>query len=165
MALIIEDATIVSGADSFATLAELRAYASARGVTLPADDVKLEALARKSTDYMKSLEPRFSGDRVSATQAMPFPRKNLDIYGFKVDPATIPPQVKEAQCAICMIYSTTDLMPVNTGKGQVIRQKTDVLETQWSESSYVGSPSSPLIDAALAPLFKSGGLTAITVRV
>ena len=42
MALIIEDGSIVSGANSFVTAAEMVAYASLRGVTIPASTTTQE---------------------------------------------------------------------------------------------------------------------------
>ena len=45
MALIIENGTNVAGANSYATLTEILAFAALRGVTLSAVDATLEILA------------------------------------------------------------------------------------------------------------------------
>jgi len=74
MALIIEDGTIVAGADSYATLAVLRAYALKRGVTLSAVDADLEVLAIKAMDYIGSFEDKFQSARTDpVNQLLSFP--------------------------------------------------------------------------------------------
>ena len=50
MALVIEDGSRVAGANSYVTLAEARAFASARGVTLSAVDATLEPFVIKAFD-------------------------------------------------------------------------------------------------------------------
>ena len=58
MALIIEDGTVVAGANSFATDAELQAYAAVRQVSLPAAQAEREALLITAIDYIVSKEPK-----------------------------------------------------------------------------------------------------------
>src|SRR5690606_40416418 len=63
--LIVEDGTIVAGANSFVTEAEIVAYALARGTNLPhTTDEELDAVAVlgiKAMDYL-AIQPR-KGDR------------------------------------------------------------------------------------------------------
>ena len=51
MALVIEDGSEVSTANSYVTVAEIRTYATTRGVTtIPAVDAEVEVLAIKSME-------------------------------------------------------------------------------------------------------------------
>ena len=59
MALIIEDGSLVHAANSFVSVEEVRAYASARTLTLPSDDTIIEAGAIKSADYLKGIRHLF----------------------------------------------------------------------------------------------------------
>ena len=61
--IIIEDGTNVEGANSFVTVEECRAFAEARGLTLPVDDSDVEILLIKAVDYLNSIENRFQGHR------------------------------------------------------------------------------------------------------
>jgi hypothetical protein len=163
MALTKEDGTIVAGANTFCTLAEIRSFATARGVTLSAVDATLEALAIRAMDYMVSKESRFQGSRYSADQELPFPREGVVIYGQTIAVDAVPKAARDAQCALCMAFATLDLMPVKTGVGQVIRKKVGELETEWAKSG--SGPSSTLADSFLELLYGCSTFSATTVRV
>lgn len=165
MALTIEDGTVVAGADSFATVAQIRAFAANRGLTLPTDDGAVEVLARRAVDYLLSMETRYAGARSSPVQTLPFPRQRGYIRGLHVAYNIIAPEVVNAQCAIACTLQAVDLMPVNNGRGQVTVQRTDVIETHYSERSYGGSPTSPLVDTYMAPLLIGQGTVLTVVRV
>lgn len=166
MALTKEDGSIVSGANTFASLAEIRSFASARGVTMPADDAALEVIATKAMDYLISKESRFMGKRVSAVQTLPFPRTGIRLNGYAVEPTTIPGALVSAQCALCMAIKDTDLMPVNKGVGSIKRRKVGDLETEYTGTglSY-STPSSPLVDSFLLPFYSSSFDSPTVIRV
>jgi hypothetical protein len=130
MPLIVEDGTLVEDADSYNTLADLRAYATKRGVTLPVDDTALTVLAIKAMDYIESLEPRFKGTRVESEQSLSWPRKGAVINGFFVDEDAIPKQLVELQCQLVIDGMTVALQPNGTGR-IVKKQKVDVIETEY----------------------------------
>lgn len=160
MALVIEDGTPVTGATSYATVAQARAYALARGVTLSAVDADVEKLLIKACDYLESLEPRFKGSRVApATQELAWPRTGVYLYSnpvmFAVD--EIPAILIKAQCQLAVDAVDIDLMPSGSGK-EVVKEKVDVIEVEYSKGQ--GSVSLPELTAALAilgPLFNGGG--------
>lgn len=166
MALTIETGTGVAGANSYATVAEARTFASTRGVTLSASDPAVEVLLVKASDFMNSLESKFKGTRVSPTQALAWPRENVYLFGSTVAalPTALPACLKQAQCQLAMDAVTLDLLPNGKGR-EVIRQKTDVIETEYAKSG-TGSIT-PRLNKAMAllePVFK-GGLSVQTVRV
>lgn len=93
MALVIEDGSIVSGANSYVTLAEFKAWADARGVTY-GTDAAVEAQIVRAMDYIESLA--FKGLKKDQYQALQFPRVHLIIDGFEVNSSTIPTELKNA---------------------------------------------------------------------
>lgn len=96
MALVVEDGTGKADANSYATAAEADAYFLARGITIWAplqSGEKDEALIR-ATDYMAKYT--WKGNRVTATQAIDWPRQNVLAYGFTVDSASLPTAIKNA---------------------------------------------------------------------
>lgn len=91
-----------ASADSLVTLAEARAYALARGVTLSATDATLEADLHKAMDYLNGMESRLKGVRAFAGQALAFPRNGFWYAGEEWPGATIPTVAKYAQIALAM---------------------------------------------------------------
>ncbi len=100
MALIVETGSIVDGATSYVSLEDARAYAAARGVTLPADDAEAEAIIIKAMDFLESYADRFKGERVERDQPLSWPRVGAVIEGWPWGPHEIPRQVVSAQLAL-----------------------------------------------------------------
>lgn len=170
MALIIEDGTIVDGANTFVDVDTARDYAAARGVTLPADGPTVEAMLITSGDYLNSLEFEYSGARVEPlVQTMCFPRKDAEAYGTPLADDVIPGILERAQCQLCIeVHNGIPLFPSHAaGSAAVKKEKVGPIETEFSESSTV-SLSSPLmtsVAALLQPLFGYRGAALRTQRV
>lgn len=165
MSLTIEDGTLVIGANSFASVVEARSWAASRGAELPATDAEVEVLLVKAADFILSLEDRFKGTRVSASQALCWPRSGVDLFGSEVAVTSIPSQVVQAQCQLCIDLQTVELQPTGDGR-EVVREKTDVLETEYRPSGS-SSPSPRPVKALsiLQPLLKSSGFSLVALRV
>lgn len=164
MALVVENGSLVAGANSFVTVAEARAYADARALTLPAEDPAVEAALIVATDYLESLGARFKGEKTDPeNQELQWPRECVNIDGWDVPEDTIPKQLKNAQIQLAIENAAgVDLMPTGDGR-EVIRKKIDVLETQWAPGS--GGNAQPVfakVQALLAPLMTSGGFGGLT---
>lgn len=168
MSLTIEDGSLVANADSYASVAEAQAYATSRGLSLPATDGAIEVLLRQAADYLDSLENRYKGNRVESDQALAWPRS--DVYLFDsttVLPETeIPVLLKRAQCQLAVDANTLTLQPTGSGQ-EILKQKVDVIEVEYAErGSVVIQPEFTKALAMLEPLFKgAGGFTIRTVRV
>jgi hypothetical protein len=115
MALVVEDGSIVAGADSYLSLADARTLAAKYGYDLPTDDTEAEAALRNGAMYIGLQEPAMCGRRVSAAQSLAFPRTGISLYSFPVANNTIPDQVKLAQVIAGVEY----------GSGAVVRGSTD----------------------------------------
>ncbi|MCP4493127.1 MAG: hypothetical protein GY820_38385 [Gammaproteobacteria bacterium] len=110
MALIIEDGTEVTGANSYTTDAELVAYAAARGYTIPATEAERDILQIKSMDYLASLESSYKGVRVTDSQALSFPRTGVDLNGYLLASDEIPQDLKNAQMELAFQVSTDEVL-------------------------------------------------------
>jgi hypothetical protein len=157
MALIIEDGSGVSNANSYGDVAGARAYAAARNVALDSSDPVVEGQMILAMDYIGSFDYR--GLPVSFTQPLDWPRK-----GLEYDPDTpvaitfIPPQLIDAQYQLVIEQANgINLQPTSTGNpgvaGAVIEEKVDVLTTRYSDR--VGTTSQPImpkVDALLRTL-------------
>lgn len=164
MALIIEDGTGVTGANSYVTVAEIRAYCEARGIELPAEDASVEVFAVNAFDYIESLNYRFKGFPVFSETA--WPRDGVVVNWKYLPNNAIPWQVKAASCEATGEAVTTDLMPTITTA--VKREKVDALEVEYDTATtsdgMTASPSFPKVDAKLAALMQGGGYRVRVVR-
>jgi hypothetical protein len=104
MALIIEDGSIVAGADSYVTTAEITAYANKRGFTVPTSESDLEKIAILAIDYMQS--KKYIGNLVESDQALAFPRREIEDLADDV----IPQAIKNAQIELAIAAHTNDLL-------------------------------------------------------
>jgi hypothetical protein len=117
MALIVENGSIVPGADSYVSLADARALAAKYGKELPADDTAAEAALRNGAVYVGLQEPAMCGQRVSAEQYLAYPRKYVFMYGFAVASDSIPSQIITAQVLAAVEYgSGTDVRASSDGR-------------------------------------------------
>lgn len=97
MAIIVEDGTTVSGANSYVSEAELTAYATARGVTLT---LGTEQLLVRAMDYIESLE--YKGIKLSSTQGLQWPRSDVYIDGYYNSNDNIPTELKNGEMEVAI---------------------------------------------------------------
>lgn len=155
MSLIVEDGTGLPDANSYCDLDEIRSYAADRGVALSSDDAIIIAFAIKATDYLESYAELFVGKPANLTQSLSWPRKwVMQDQSNPLPDDVIPQKLKDAESQLCIeqnngvnLFPTTD--PATTG-GFVVREKIDVIETQYSERiSITGLPIMPAVDSLL----------------
>lgn len=172
MALIIEDGSIVVGANSYVTVAEALAYATSRGEPFPTDEDEVEALLLNAMDFTETYRALFSGQKVSVTQETQYPRLNSKVDGVDFPSDAIPRELKNAQCQLAVDrYAIGDLQPTTTGYA-VSSEKVDVIEVSYAAASGISGnpapaePSFPKAEAWLAPLLAgSSGSWLTTARI
>ena len=168
MALVIEDGTIVEGANSFVTVAEIRAYATARGVSLPVADGEVEPFAVTAWDFIASLESRMLGVRTDPEQEGPYPRTGVVIYSAELLPDAIPSTLKKAQMQLALDVSLgVPIFTDDTAEPAVKREKVGPIETEFFDGGGSSSTSGgAALSAAwgyLSPLLR--GLSVRTLRI
>lgn len=152
MTLIVEDGTGVANANTYATRAEVSAFAALRGATLPTSNAAIDQLLVKAADYTEAFRTRYQGTKVSGTQALQFPRVGVYVDGFLVGSTTIPDDLKNAQMQAAVEYNTVDLLP-NQGKN-IKKKKVDVIETEYQDGDgSITAPTFPKVDQYLDALF------------
>lgn len=162
MALVIENGQVVANANSYVEVSELRAYATARGVTLPVADADVEKFLIKAADYLGSFEQQYRGVRQSEAQELSWPRAGAFVNGFEVADDAIPKLLKKAQMqAAVEIFNGFD--PLTSTDGRFVkREKVDVIETEFATpQELAGEVSStvelPAVASLLQPLLRDGG--------
>lgn len=150
MTITVEDGSIVTGANSYASEAELTAFALARGVTL----VKtVEQLLIESMDYTESLN--FQGAKATKDQDLQWPRTGVYIDNFTVGTREIPKELINAQLTTCIAIDQGNAPNAVLTSG-VKREKVDVIETEYQDNA-ITNAIDPKVTAAFKKLVKMGG--------
>ena len=160
MALIVEDGTGVTNANSYADLATIRAYAEARQVTLPADP-NLEAMVFKAMDYLE-------GKKLGLL-SLSWPLDD-DKLCNKVPLAETLARLQQGLAQLCMEQQAgVDLAPTRTD-AFVVEETVGPLTTKYSANHGGGPGSEPdmlTVDNLLKPLIAACGQVGLfsTIRV
>lgn len=155
MALIVEDGSIVTGANSYIDLTDARAFLASIGQDLPAADEDAEQALIRGNMYVNSFEDCYQGDRISAGQTGSFPRSGVYINGFALDSDEIPQQLKDAQCFAAYEEGLTPgaTMPNNTGQVVTMEEVTGAVKVQYADNGAIsGDINFTRVDSAIAPL-------------
>lgn len=129
MAIIVEDGSMVTSANSYVTEIELTAFATARSVTLVAT---AEVLLIKAMDYIESLA--FIGTKYTSTQSLQWPRSGAYVDSYLFSYAAIPQELKNGlmQCAIAIDQSNDPLQDISRA---TVREKVGDIEVEYNKSA------------------------------
>jgi hypothetical protein len=141
MSLVVEDGTGKANAESYQSVAGLRAYADARGLTIADDDQVLEQKLREATEYVDTCQ-RYKAQRSSATQAREFPRTGLlDWSSMPVE--GVPKRVVDATNYLAVVAHGESLW-TDSDRGGVRSESVGPIST-----TYDGSPVNKVFTTAM----------------
>ena len=156
MALVTEDGTGLSTAESFASVSQADTRLAALGYTNWANltTTEREQALRRATAYMEqSYRSRWKGTRLLRAQALSWPRYGVISDTFYVESTIVPAEVVNTCIDLAFKAAAGDLSPDLSRA--TIREKVGPLETEYSPHSpqavrYISA------DNALAPFLKGG---------
>lgn len=163
--LIIEDGSVVANSNSYASDAELKAYALLRGKTVPATQPEREALLVLAMDYIESYRAQFIGEKTDYTQPLQWPRSGAYIDGYDVGYNTIPQELKNAQMEAAIISNSNSLLQTGSVKN-VQKEKVDVIERTYFSGGSWEAIRTDTVDVYLDVLLSNSGkgINAIGIR-
>lgn len=166
MALIVEDGSIVEGANSYVSIADFRAYATARGVELSADDAEVETILIKAMDYLESFADRFKGCLVDRDQPLSWPREDVVIENWSWSSTEIPRQVISAQLALGIeIANGEDPFNPPAAELPVTRERVeDAVEVEYANPSRVSKVTKTARSATIIKLLLKHSGMQLVVR-
>jgi DnaT-like ssDNA binding protein len=144
MTIIVENGTVVTGANSYVSAADFTAYALARGVTLTSG---AETLLIQAMDYIESLS--FIGTKWTRDQSLQWPRLNVHIDGYANDVNHIPQELINAQMQVAMAIDTGN-GPLATVARSTKRERVGELEVEYM----AGAAATPIVRTINAMLWK-----------
>lgn len=156
--LVIEDGSIVAGANSYVTDEEFKAYTDLNNYDIPATQPDREALLARAYLYINSTyESRLQGYRVNQEQTGAFPRVGMFAYGRYVNSSSIPNDVKIAQISAAL--SINDGADTNAFKSDADLASFEVVgvykESYQNGSSTPTIPEMPAVSRYLRPYTKA----------
>lgn len=161
MALVVEDGSIVTGADSFVTRADFITYAATKGITI-ADEAATDVMLFKAGQYINSKEPNLKGNRVERDQPMAYPRENLNIEDFNWSSTEIPRQVILAQMELAIdVNDGVDLWNPPTNPNRAVRRERveGAVEVEYMGNDNAAKVSrDSLSQAIMSVLLRNNGL-------
>lgn len=174
MPLIVENGSLPSGANSYASVSGTRAYALARGLSLPAageaGDAAIEVLLTTALDYIEAFRAEFQGSKLSGSQVLQWPRSGVYVDGFPVAEDEIPLCLVHAQMRLACYAHANDGALTTVSDGRVVIEESveGATTTKYADHGDTKpQPQFPEVDALLAPLFAGGETSGygLTVRV
>lgn len=124
--IVVEDGTIVTGANSYLSEADLTTYATDRGITLSGTTA---VLLIQAMDYIES-QP-FKGTKSTSGQSLQWPRYGVWVDSYYVESTTIPQLLKDALAEIAIgIYGGNN--PLANEDRETIREKVGDIEVEYS---------------------------------
>jgi hypothetical protein len=135
--IIVEDGTLVSGANSYATTATLATYADERGVTIAAaasEDLLIEAM-----DYIESL--MYIGAQYTEDQALVWPRSGaVKKIHWTYDSDEIPQLLIDGLCEVALAIDAGNSPIANIDRATK-KEKVGPVEVEYKD----GSASSTIV--------------------
>lgn len=162
MSLEIETGLASPTAQSYASVADLRAYATIRKASFPTTDADCEVLLMKAMDFL--YDQPFLGERRTKDQALPWPRVGVVVEWWPIRIDEIPRQLIQAQCALAIQAQTVDLLPTKdiSDPGAVVSETVGPTQIVYANTGNVRRvPAMAKADALLRTLLKKNGLFAI----
>jgi hypothetical protein len=151
VAIVVEDGTIVAGANSYLSIADARTFALARGVTLSSTDGDVEVELIKACDYIEAREVDMAGERVSTEQPLSWPRT----------PFGLPSNIPAAQGHLVLaVHAGVVLLPTSTAASALTKKKkVGPIEIEYEVAGGSVIPRVSAAEGMLAPYIGSSLLS------
>lgn len=163
MAIIVETGQGIPNANSYVSVADVRAYCAQRGVTLPVSDGDVEIKIFLATDYVEARTPRYQGTKVYPAAVLGWPRYPVVIDGVEVGSDIVPLLLKNAVCQLVVDSMTSDLSPSSDGK-EVIRERVEgAVDVSYAKQGAGAQPIFFKAEQFLGPLYKTTFVKTIRV--
>lgn len=165
MPLIVEDGSIVAGADSYISLPDARTLAVNWGLDLPVDDAKCEIALRRGAQYLGLLESQYSGTRTDDAQALSWPRTDATRYSIALNTDEIHPDLQLAQVEAAAVYgSGTSVRTIDDGRQVTSEEIGGTLKLAYQNTSGSNNVTITPSDDLLEPFFDTASLNSFEVH-
>lgn len=164
MTLTVENGTGLATAESYISVADADARATAFGNTAwTGTEAAKEAALRRATAYLEQqYRNRWKGTRLLRDQALSWPRYGAEVDGYDIDSTVVPREVANV-CADLAAKALTTTLSADVER-TAIREKVGPIEVEYSPYSPTSTRYVAVSDA-LAPFLTGSANCARLVRV
>jgi hypothetical protein len=158
MSLIVEDGSVVSGANAYVGLAACEAYHAARGVAFEGEDAEREAAIVRASAWVDGLG--FKGVKTGPVNPMAWPRAGAtDGEGGELAADAVPGAVVRATCeaALRELADPGCLLPDLARGGAVASERLGSLEVSYFPGAKAGTELTA-VSRLLAGYLRPAGL-------
>lgn len=132
MALVIEDGSIVTGANSYVSTSTFSTYLSSRGKSFESLVGNSEQTLLLGMDYIEV--QNFLGSKYTKGQSLQWPRAGVYIDGFLIEVTEIPSDLQYAQMEAAIAIDSGN-NPLDTLDRETKREKVGDIEVEYSDGS------------------------------
>lgn len=129
MTITVEDGTGLETSNSYASEAELTAYATDRGLTISGNNDELLLLAM---DYIEA--QNFKGNKGTKAQALQWPRTGVTVDSYAINSNEIPQLLKDAQMEAALAIDAGN-SPLSNIDRATKKEKLGDLEVEYMDSA------------------------------
>ncbi|WP_024561697.1 DnaT-like ssDNA-binding protein [Franconibacter pulveris 601] len=142
--------------NSYASAADLQAFAAARGYAIPDDAAERENLLVQAMDYLAGINWR--GCRTNSSQPQAWPRSGVKADGVELPDSAIPRQLVQAQCRLAIEAQEIELMPSFDAGGEVVQESVSgAVSVSYAPGTSRSAASFPWLSNMLRGLAVSSG--------
>lgn len=159
MTLTVETGVGLADAESYASVAEFKAYAAKVGYdyTTPTyTDTQIEQALRRATVWLDAkYRDQFQGTWTVSTQALEWPRSGVLYRNTAIEAYSVPTLLKNALCeAAWRELTLPDGLSPDQAGDQIKRDKVGDVETEFRVGAVNARPWVPVLDDILSGLLK-----------
>ena len=167
MALVVEDGTGLSNADSYVAVATVTAYltsmksATELATWTGSSLANQERYCRVATQYLDSrYNGRLPGTKINASMSLLWPRRDVwDLDGYEVDSESLPQKWKDACSELALRLAQGDTLLADVTEPGDIASESVTVGPISTSTTYVGGKSSvkryPIVEKLLSSLLGS----------
>lgn len=142
--------------NSYASVADLQAFAAARGYAIPDNAEECENLLVQAMDYLAGINWR--GCRTESSQPQSWPRRGVKADGVELPDSSIPRQLLQAQCRLAIEAQEIELMPSFDAGGEVVQESVSgAVSVSYAQGTSRSAASFPWLSNMLRGLAVSSG--------
>ncbi|MEQ1976644.1 DnaT-like ssDNA-binding protein [Xenorhabdus sp. SGI240] len=141
--------------NSYASIEDVKQFATQRGYSLP-DDSVLPSLLFQAMDYLDTKQ--WKGSKANKNQPLAFPRKGIYVDGEPVPDDVIPTPLINVQCRLAVDSLEYDLTP--TVGGEVLSEAVSgAVSVSYAEGTNSGRPNMSWLNSMLRDFLSGSGVT------
>ena len=168
MALVVEDGTAKSDADSYVSVSTASSYFADHGSPAAwssASGGAKDAALRYAAVWMDG-NWNWVGEIVTGTQARSWPRYGAEDHEYRdIAYDSVPQRIQDAQCELALVHLTDALNAVTDTSGAELKSiKLDVMALEYVDRSTSYARKMPFVSKILKGLYTGGGWMVPVVR-